>query len=266
MSRIKRILMAHQIAGYPDDKTALTAGEALIAGGAQILEVQLAFSDPSADGKAIQTACSAVLRNGYTVKQGFAYITELRQRHPEVPVFVMTYASLAYRPGVANFVKEAHDAGVCGLIIPDLPFDHDEGLGDACKKYGMFKVPVAAPSMTSERLERMVSGGFEYIYTALRAGITGSKTVITDDMLSFIDCVSRGGAKIFGGFGITSYEQAEALAPHVYAVVAGSVFVDSITDNYDAGDKEKSRRTIAVVLEKKAAELAGRAVISIQYQ
>lgn len=254
---MSRFLMAHQIAGYPDDETALIAGESLIKGGAKILEIQLAFSDPSADGVAIQTACSSVLSRGYSVRDGFAYISLLHKKHPEVQLFLMTYASLAYRPGIENFVKTARDAGVTGFIIPDLPFDCDEGLGEACRRYSLYRIPVAAPSMTGERLHEMASAGFEYIYTVLRAGITGGKTVITSDMLAFLDAAREGGSKLLGGFGITSGEQAETLAEHVYAVVAGSVFVNIITDNYDSKKPAESRRIIAEKVEAKAAELVG---------
>ena len=250
------LLMAHQVAGYPDDDTAFAAGEALIKGGAQIIEIQLAFSDPSADGVAIQTACSTVLRRGYTVKDGFAYIKRLHTKYPEVRIFLMTYASLAYHPGIENFVKTAHDSGVTGFIIPDLPFDCDEGLGAACKKYGCSHIPVAAPSMTKERLHKMAVAGYEYIYTVLRAGITGGKTIITDDMFAFLKAAGEGGSKLLGGFGITSGEQAKLLAPHVYAVVAGSVFVNIITANYNADDVPASRAIIAKKIEEKARELA----------
>ncbi|MFA6857953.1 MAG: tryptophan synthase subunit alpha, partial [Treponema sp.] len=140
---MSRILMAHQVAGYPDDETALAVGNALIKGGAKIIEIQLAFSDPSADGVAIQTACSEVLGRGYTVRNGFAYIRRLHKIHPEVQLFLMTYASLAYRPGIENFVRTARDAGITGFIIPDLPFDCDEGLGEACRKYNLYQIPVA---------------------------------------------------------------------------------------------------------------------------
>lgn len=252
---MSNILMSHQVAGYPDDETCLAAGEALIAGGAKILEVQLAFSDPSADGVAIQTACSSVLARNYTVKQGMAYMAEMHRRHPEIQIFIMTYASLVYRPGVENFVKMATDAGVSGLIVPDLPFDCDEGLTAACKKYGLHNIPVAAPSMTDERLKKMTSQNFEYIYTALRAGITGSKTVVTQEMLDFIDKTSAGGAKILGGFGITSGEQAKLIAPHVYAIVAGSVFVNIIRENYNPNSLEESRLAIQKKIKEKAQEL-----------
>jgi len=252
---MSRILMAHQVAGYPDDETALAVGNALIMGGAKIIEVQLAFSDPSADGVAIQTACSEVLGRGYTVRNGFAYIRQLHEIHPEVQLFLMTYASLAYRPGIENFVRTARDAGITGFIIPDLPFDCDEGLGEACRKYNLYQIPVAAPSMTKERLHKMATNGFEYIYTVLRAGITGGNTVITPDMLAFLDASREGGSKLLGGFGITSGEQAEVLAGHVYAVVAGSVFVNIITGNYDKTKPDESRRIIAEMIEAKASEL-----------
>lgn len=252
------MLMAHQVAGYPTPGLCLEAGKALIEGGAEILEVQLPFSDPSADGTAIQTACSKVLASGYSVAQGLDYVREVHALYPDVPIFVMTYASLAYRPGVAEFVRRTVEAGASGLIIPDLPFDNDEGLGAECGKRGIHKVPVAAPSMSGERLAKLTGSGLEYIYVALRAGITGAKTVITDEMLGFIGKVSSGGAKVLGGFGITSGEQAGQLAPHVHAVVAGSVFVNIITGGYDPADEDASARRISAELREKAAELAGR--------
>lgn len=252
---MSNILMAHQVAGYPDDKTCLAVGEALIAGGAKILEVQLAFSDPSADGVAIQTACSTVLARKYTVKQGMEFIAQIHRLYPEVLIFIMTYAALVYRPGVENFVKMAAESGVAGLIVPDLPFDCDEGLTASCKKFGIYNIPVAAPSMTDERLKKMTSQKFEYIYTALRAGITGSKTVITQEMLDFIDKTSADGAKILGGFGITSAEQAKLIAPHVYAIVAGSVFVNIIRENYNTENPEKSISIIQEKIKLKAKEL-----------
>ena len=104
---------------------------------ANILEIQLAFSDPSADGPAIQTASTIALEKGYSTKQGLAIVKQIHERHPETPIYIMTYGSLAFTPGVENFVKMCKDAGVSACIIPDLPFDHDEGLTEACKKHGL---------------------------------------------------------------------------------------------------------------------------------
>lgn len=230
-------LMSHLVAGYPTDELALTAARALVSGGADILEIQLPFSDPSADGPAIQGACTEVLSRGYRTADGLKFIETLHQEFPEVQIYLMSYGSLVYTPGVKNFCKKASESGVKGMIIPDLPFDFDEGLTKACKENGMINIPVAAPSMSRERLEKLSKAGFPYIYAALRTGITGTDTKIDEATLNFLNKVSEGGSKVYGGFGISNGIQSQALADSVEAVVAGSVFVRLITENKD--DKEK---------------------------
>lgn len=248
MNKIK--LMSHMVAGYPTDQLALTAARSLIKGGADILEIQLPFSDPSADGPAIQEACTKVLERGYRTAEGLKFIETLHKEFSDVPIYLMSYGSLIYTPGIRNFCKKASEAGVKGMIIPDLPFDFDEGLTAACKEFGMENIPVAAPTMSKERLEKLANAGFKYIYAALRAGITGTNTTIDQSTLNFISNVSKGGSKVYGGFGIYNGEQSEALASSVEAVVAGSVFVRLITEN--AGDQDK----LAQAVESKAREIS----------
>ena len=224
-------LMSHLVAGYPTDDLAFLAAQALVKGGADILEIQLPFSDPSADGPLIQTACTEVLSRNYRVADGLAFISRLRKTFPKVTIYLMSYGSLVYTPGVANFCKKAAAAGVNGMIIPDLPFDYDEGLTENCLKNGMVNIPVAAPSMASERLEKLASSGFPYIYAALRTGITGRQTSIDGSTLAFLEKVKSGGSKVYGGFGIYTGQQAKTLASKVEAVVAGSVFVKIIAQD-----------------------------------
>lgn len=244
-------LMSHLVAGYPTDELSLKAAHALIEGGADILEIQLPFSDPSADGPAIQTACTQVLNRGYKTADGLALIKKIHDRHSSTPIYLMSYGSLIYTPGVAAFCKKAASCGVSGMIIPDLPFDYDEGLTAACKENGMINIPVAAPSMAENRLEKLSHAGFPFIYAALRVGITGTDTVIDDSTMHFLQKVGAGGSKIYGGFGISNGKQAKSLAPSVEAIVAGSVFVRIIKD-YQHDE--------AVLLQKiteKARELSG---------
>lgn len=229
MSKIK--LMSHLVAGYPTDAIALTAARALIAGGADILEIQLPFSDPSADGPAIQGACTEVLSRKYKTADGLKFIETLHKEFPEIPIYIMSYGSLIYTPGIETFCKKAASVGVKGMIIPDLPFDFDEGLTKACKENGMINIPVASPSMSKERIKKMANYGFPYIYAALRTGITGSDTKIDEDTLAFLKEVAEGGSKIYGGFGISNGQQSQALAERVEAVVAGSIFVRTINAN-----------------------------------
>ena len=244
-------LMSHLVAGYPSDEKAFIAAKALVDGGADILEIQLPFSDPSADGPAIQSACTQVLKRGYKTKDGFLFISKLHQTFPNVKIYLMSYASLVYTPGSSNFCKKASQAGVSGMIIPDLPFDFNVGLTKACKENNMTNIPVAAPSMSEERLNKMTNSGFPYIYAALRTGITGTDTVIEKSTLEFLQKVSAGGSKIYGGFGISNGEQSKTLCNYVDGVVAGSVFVRLITEN------QNDQAALYQKVKKKAQELCG---------
>ena len=252
MAKIK--LMAHLVAGYPTEELSLVAARALVSGGADILEIQLPFSDPSADGPAIQTACTTVLERGYRTADGLRFISILHREFPQTSIAVMSYASLVYTPGIAAFCKKASEAGVTGMIVPDLPFDQDEGLTEACTKNGMLNIPVAAPSMSAERLGKLAHAGFPYIYAALRVGITGTDTTIGKDTLDFLSKVSEGGSRIYGGFGISNGTQARAIAGSVEAIVAGSVFVRIITEH------KSSKEELALAVEAKARELTGQAL------
>lgn len=247
MNKIK--LMSHLVAGYPTNELSLAAARALVKGGADILEIQLPFSDPSADGPTIQDACTKVLERKYRTADGLAFIETLHKEFPDTPIYLMSYGSLIYTPGIDAFCKKASEAGVKGMIIPDLPFDHDEGLTAACKKYGMENIPVAAPSMSDERLSKLAHAGFKYIYAALRAGITGTNTTIDDATLTFLKKVGDGGSLVYGGFGISNGEQSGALASSVEAVVAGSVFVRIISENQNDG------KALAEKVEAKAREI-----------
>lgn len=228
MNRIT--LMAHLVAGYPDASGCRAAARGLVEGGASYLEVQIPFSDPSADGPAIRDACAASLAGGCSVADSLAFIGELRRDYPGVPVFVMAYASLVATPGAAAFADAMAKRSVRGLIVPDLPFDNDEGLADSCvaAAESLCSVPVAAPSMRSDRLAEMAGLGRPYLYAALRTGITGSATEIGQGTRDFLAACAAGGSKILGGFGVRRGAQARLLAPSVHAVVAGSVFVDAI--------------------------------------
>ena len=249
-------LMSHLVANYPNPELSFAVAQALVEGGADILEIQLPFSDPSADGPAIQNACSTVLEAGATTRDGLAFIEKVHKAFPDVKIAIMSYGSLIYTPGVDNFCKKASSAGVNYMIIPDLPFDCDEGLTQSCKKYGMENVPVAAPSMSDERMQKMLDCGFTTIYAALRAGITGTDTKIdqgTVDFLKRLQKPNKAGItpKIYGGFGINGKAQADAIAPYVEGVVAGSVFVRLI----DAA--EGSKALLMQTITQKAKEIKG---------
>ena len=230
-------LMAHLVAGYPDLEQSLGVARALAEGGADYLEVQFPFSDPTADGPAIERACQAALGAGFTVAAGFDLMRRLAKELP-IPLFIMTYGSVATARGSVDFVTRAVDAGVRGVIVPDLPPDYDEGLFAAGRAAGLAVVPVIAPGISEARL-RMIAGlEPEFIYTALRLGITGSETALDAATLGYLDSVAKLGAKIIAGFGVRSRAQMLALSGHVHAAAVGSHFLNRLhaRGNADVGE------------------------------
>lgn len=243
----KPVLMAHLVAGFPDEAGAMAAARALAEGGAKYLEIQFPFSDPSADGPVIQTACVASLEKGFTLDAGFAFAREAARLGP--PVFIMSYASLVFARGVERFCADAAAAGARGLIIPDLCFGEDEGLYEAGKRASLAVVPVAAPGMGEARREEIVGIGSEFIYAALRTGITGKRTEIGQENIAFIEALSSGGAKVMAGFGIRGRDQVAALAGRVHAAIVGSAFTQAIADAAKGGTREIGKAVAAMVRE-----------------
>jgi tryptophan synthase alpha chain len=227
---MSRRIMAHMVACFPDRAGSLAVARGLAAGGASYLEVQLPFSDPMADGPDIQAACARALDAGFTVDDGLRLVAEI-VRAARLPVFVMSYANLLFTRGMERFIRECAEAGAAGLIVPDLPVDCDEGLFRQARARGLSAVPVLSPSMSEERLHRVLSLGTEHLYATLRAGITGSYTEIGAENLRFLarlaEAVPRNGkpARVLAGFGVSSRGQVSALAGQVHAVVVGSALV-----------------------------------------
>ncbi len=241
-------LMTHLVAYYPDREGTLEVARALADGGTRYLEVQFPFSDPSVDGPVIQAACTRALEAGFRVAEGFALIREIR-RFARAPIFVMSYASLVFARGIERFLREAREAGALGVIIPDLPYDFDEGLFAQGHAQGLEVVAVVSPAIRGRRLAAVSGLPGGYLYAALRAGITGAATRIDEKNLSFLKQLQPCGKKILAGFGVTTPEQVNLIAPHVHAVVVGSTLIRSID--------ETPRESLYPRLKARVQELAG---------
>jgi tryptophan synthase alpha chain len=237
-------IMAHLVAHFPTRGGSLDAAAALAEGGASYLELQFPFSDPTADGPVIQSACTAALRQGFTVSDGMKLAAEILSR-TGVPLFIMGYANTVFFRGLKRFLEEARQAGVRGLIIPDLPPGCDEGLYSLGAGVGLAVVPVICPTIGDERLDTVLSLKPEYVYATLRTGITGAYSDIGERNIGFLRRVSKSGSKVIAGFGISSRRQVEMLSPFVHASVVGSAFVKEILDANGANIFEtlKSRMT-----------------------
>lgn len=246
---MKHKLMTHFIAYYPNEEKSFAAAKGLIDGGAEYLEIQFPFSDPSADGPIIQEACSKALDAGFNLEKGFKLISKIKE-YSDIPIFLMSYANIPYTYGIEKFINKAKEIGVYGLIIPDLTFDYDEGLYLKGKNLGIQIVPVIAPSISNERLEKLSKMNPEYIYTALRVGITGKKTKLTEDSKLYLKTLEKTNSKIMAGFGIRAREQVEDLASSVHCLIVGSALVQTITSN-----KDNNPETVYSVIKKQVEDL-----------
>ena len=230
----KNTIMTHLVAGYPTMEFSKKIALAMAGGGAAYLEIQFPFSDPIADGPLIQAACTESIAHGFTVNSGFKMIKGITAG-AGIPVFLMTYANLAVAAEVREFVRKAKDSGVSGLIIPDLPFDYDEDLYAICREMDIISVPVVVQGISVDRLEKILNLKPEYVYAAVRKGITGKKSVINSSTISFLESISKSGIKVLAGFGIREREQVVLLAPHVHCTVVGSALVQRINHGTDRG-------------------------------
>ena len=227
-------IVSHFIAGYPtlDDSFETACG--LAEGGAAFLEMQIPFSDPSADGPVIENACRQALAEGFKVDQAFPLMERIVKETGK-PVFLMSYGNILFSRGMKEFVQQTKEAGAAGLIIPDLVYGRDEGLYEMGKKIGIPVVPVITPSVPEERLKELIDLKEPWVYTALRSGITGQYTAIEDKSLTLLKKIKPSESKVMAGFGISEPDQVKLLERHCDAVVAGSVFVRAASKAYAEG-------------------------------
>jgi tryptophan synthase alpha chain len=243
-------IVAHFIAGFPDAAGSMEVARGLAEGGASYLEMQIPFSDPSADGPAIENSCRQALEKNFTVDQALEQLKNLNEEL-KIPIFLMSYGNIVFTRGMEDFVVHSKKVGAAGLIIPDLVLGRDEGLYALGKKYDMPILPVITPSISKERLGDILALKQEWIYTALRSGITGSATTLDESNLSLLDHLKTSDSKVMAGFGIRTAQQVKTLAPRCDAVVAGSVFVNAVTQALQKGSslKDAARSTMEMLLQ-----------------
>ena len=233
MSNIKKAFengkafIAFVTCGDPDLETTAKVVRAAVENGADLIELGIPFSDPTAEGPVIQGANLRALRGGITTDKIFAFVKELR-RDVKVPMVFMTYANVVFSYGAEKFISTCRDIGIDGLILPDLPFEEKEEFLPACRQYDVDLISLIAP--TSENRISMIAReaeGFIYIVSSL--GVTGTRNEIRTDLSSIVKVV-RENTKVpcAIGFGISTPEQAKKMADISDGAIVGSAIVKLI--------------------------------------
>jgi tryptophan synthase alpha chain len=252
-------LVTYLVCGDPDAETfaALLAG--LPAMGADFIEIGMPFSDPMADGPSIQAGGLRALKAGMTVAKTLDLVRAFRARDPTTPIVLMGYYNPIYRMGVERFLAAAKAAGVDGLIIVDLPPEHDDELCLPALHRGLDFVRLATPTTDDRRLPAVLANTAGFIYYVSIAGITGTTSADAADVASAVARLKRHSSlPVAVGFGIRTPEQAASVARVADAAVVGTALVDRLAAHLDDSGKARPALVDAVLAEVRALSLGVR--------
>jgi tryptophan synthase alpha chain len=225
-------LVTFVTAGDPNFETSAEILAGLPAAGADLIEVGIPFSDPMADGPAIQQGSLRALRAGMTLKRTLDLVAGFRERDRETPVVLMGYYNPIYAYGVERFLQDAQAAGVDGLIIVDLPPEEDVELCIPALKAGVNFIRLATPTTDDKRLPAVLTNTSGFVYYVSIAGITGTRAAADQQVADAVQRLRRHtDLPVAVGFGIRTPEQAAKIAGIADAAVVGSALVETVAAN-----------------------------------
>ncbi|HEY6815383.1 MAG TPA: tryptophan synthase subunit alpha [Croceibacterium sp.] len=223
--------------GHPALVCFITAGDgdtaanldALVEGGADVIELGMPFTDPMADGPGIQAANLRSLAKGTTTREVLRHADEFRQRHPDTPLVLMGYANPMVRRGPEWFAGEAKGCGVDGVICVDIPPEEDDALGPALRAAGVDLIRLATPTTDVRRLPAVLEGSSGFLYYVSVAGITGKQQAQLESIEANVNRIKQAtDLPVAVGFGVRTPEQAAAIARVADGVVVGSALVELV--------------------------------------
>lgn len=230
MSRIKeafengKAFIAFVTCGDPDLETTGAVVREMVKNGADLIELGIPFSDPTAEGPVIQGANLRALNGGVTTDQIFEFVKELR-RDVSVPMVFMTYANVVFSYGAERFISICREIGMDGLILPDLPYEEKEEFQPICRRFGLELISLIAPT-SENRIARIAGEAEGFVYLVSSLGVTGVRSEIKTDLASIVEAIRRNTEIPCAiGFGISTPEQADRMAGLADGVIVGSAIV-----------------------------------------
>jgi tryptophan synthase alpha chain len=225
----RKALIPYIMAGDPGPASTVPMMHALVESGCDIIELGVPFSDPMADGPAIQRAAERALKHGVGLKDVLRMVREFRSRDADTPIVLMGYANPIEAMGVDAFVAEAAGAGVDGVIVVDYPPEECEDFTALCAKHGLNPIFLLAPTSTDARIRAVAKVGSGYLYYVSLKGVTGGASIDTSDVAAHLPKLRAASRlPIGGGFGIRDAASAVAIGKIADAVVIGSRIIQEI--------------------------------------
>jgi tryptophan synthase alpha chain len=241
-------LVTFLTAGDPDPETSLALVQALPAAGADVIELGMPFTDPMADGPAIQMSSQRALKAGQTLKKTLDLVRAFRGNDDATPLVLMGYYNPIYVYGVDRFLRDAKAAGVDGLIIVDLPPEEDGELCLPALKAGLNFIRLATPTTDDKRLPAVLANTSGFVYYVSITGITGAATPDAGKVAAAVARIKRHTKlPVAVGFGVRTAEQAAGIASGADGVVVGSALVNVLKGSLDVNDKATGKTVSGVV-------------------
>ena len=249
-------LMTFTMAGDPDARTSLEILKALPKAGADVVELGMPFTDPMADGPAVQAGGLRALKAGQDMKKTLGMIRAFRKDNDTTPIVLMGYYNPIYIYGVTKFLADAKEAGVDGLIVVDLPPEEDEELCIPALNAGLNFIRLATPTTDDGRLPAVLANTSGFVYYVSITGITGSAAPDAGKVHNAVTRIKRHTQlPVAVGFGVRTAKQARSIAQSAEGVVVGSALVDAIKNSLDKNGKATAKTVKAVTAL--VTELAG---------
>ena len=216
------LLMTHIVAGYPDWEACEDMVDAMVDGGVDLMELQIPFSEPIADGPVILKANQEALERGVTVARCLEFGRKVAQRH-DIPFLYMTYYNILFRYGVETFVEEMAAAGIQGAIVPDLPPEEGEVYLQAMAQHGCHPIFIFSPTTADDRLRYLSSFARGFVYCVARKGVTGMDTQFADDLSVYLSrCRQATDLPLALGFGVKDKADVDYLRGKADIAVIGT--------------------------------------------
>lgn len=210
--------------GDPDIATTKKAVLAMVENGADLIELGIPFSDPTAEGPVIQGANIRALKGGMTTDKVFDFVRDIR-RDTDVPMVFMTYANVVFSYDAEKFISTCRDIGIDGLILPDLPYEEKDEFLPICRKYGVDLISLIAPT-SAQRIAMIAKDAEGFLYIVSSLGVTGTRSQITTDLDAIVKVVRENtDIPCAIGFGISTPEQAKKMAGISDGAIVGSAII-----------------------------------------
>ncbi|MBF0439463.1 MAG: tryptophan synthase subunit alpha [Magnetococcales bacterium] len=221
------LLMSHLVLGFPSLEENQQVIDAMANNGVDLMELQIPFSEPIADGPVIAQANQVSLDNGFRVADGLAFIGENVQRHPEVIFLIMTYCNILMAYGVERFIQQAARLGVRGVIVPDWPPQVAQEAMAVCRAEGLEWIQLMTPTCSDERLNYIGNQAQGFCYCVARKGVTGRKTEFDAELTHFLQrCRGATTTPLAVGFGVKTAEDVQSLVGQAEIAVVGTAALE----------------------------------------